>query len=242
MSQPINSKGNSQKLVGNKERIALSIDLDYFNSFPITYMDTCFRRVLRSKVPILLVNDHKHLAAFFRENPEYDTLINMDFHSDLMPIEDSRPDNLHCGNWVSYAPYDNRKYIWLTPNRRDVDVNRHGCCADIRDFWTTKKASRRYWKDIRYTQQERVIKWNSVMAIGIAMSEPSYTERSVLNYFLAIWYDLLSKREMKVHEDCEGRVRWLLRVVKSQLKYCKDIGEQLNALQSPDTENARRFL
>jgi hypothetical protein len=195
--------------------IALSIDLDYFNTLGFVKLDKFFNLVVRAvpRVPTFLVNDHADLVPFFNQYDNYSTLINVDHHSDLMSIEESKPKMLTCGNWVGYVPYKDKHYIWLTPNRHNAIYEKHGCCSDDVDFWE-KDARKKYgWKNITVTQQIRAIKWTDVNSIGIALSEPCYTEREIIYYFIKNWYWKLIGRGLNVFPICQRRITWLLQAI-----------------------------
>jgi len=196
--------------------IALSIDLDYFNPPNENKLDEFFNKVLRTvpSVPTLLVNDHADLVPFFKQHNNYGTLINVDYHSDLMTIEESKPRMLTCANWVGYVPCIRRRYVWLTPNRYNAVYEEHGQCSDDASFWRKGTQSKSRWKDVSVTQQMRVIRWKDVSSIGIALSEPCYTERDVLYYFIKNWYWKLLVQGLKVFPICQRRVDWLLMAVE----------------------------
>jgi len=187
----------------------LSLDLDYFNYYlNLESLDQVFSRILTLNVPMLLVDSHEKMVGFINRY-KFDTLINMDEHSDMMSISESKK---HCGSWVNFINHDNqsRTYIWLVPSTRlssDTGVTcdvPSGRCDGIPGFYTAEKEYLRPWRKVKRTSTQRVINWREVKCVGIALSR-DYTMSVISRYFEKTWLDKLLVKGIKLGGDVRDK-------------------------------------
>jgi hypothetical protein len=84
-------------------RVYLSIDLDYFCRGRKQQCDAFFKKVYALRLPIHVACEHHHLLDTMEG--DFDTLINVDFHSDLCdtPAEGWVPEDLNEGTWGNFV-------------------------------------------------------------------------------------------------------------------------------------------
>jgi len=191
----------------------LSIDLDYWNDkeFP----EHLFNRLFSTRLPIYVVNDHHHLVPHIRQF-EFDTLINIDYHSDLADRDAKNSFKINvaldCGTWVNHIKGIGKHYIWSHPLLSCYYDSRGTCHGDLDPFdedalaedygigteelvrWTKVSQRLRYFP--RYCD---------IVAIGIAASEPDYTEDHVTCCFLE-WLWEHRRSRIKIHPSVRKRL------------------------------------
>ena len=178
----------------------LSIDVDYWRNYDIDKaskeMDRFFQRIVNLKVPIYVVKDHEELLKDVNTY-QFDTLINMDFHSDITSYIDHKDGiyefhqlsnsyvrgDLNCGTWVNFV--ENRKnseFLWIYP--QEDCFQEEGRCEDIKDFWDTPNSDYHNWAQITCQKGwSEYIRWSKVRAVGIAIS-PFFLFDELEEYFL----------------------------------------------------------
>jgi hypothetical protein len=188
----------------------LSIDLDFWND--AEFPEHFFNKLLATGLPIYVVNDHEHLLPHVKQF-NFDTLINIDYHSDIADRSFSggqfRNVALSCGTWVNHVKGHDKHYIWSYPCLECYYHGRGTCHAD-RDPFDCENFEG--WSQIthRYVYFPR---YSDVVAIGIATSEPDYTE----DYIACPFYEWLRKqrryRRIKLHPKIKTRlekIQWEL--------------------------------
>ena len=152
----------------------LSIDLDFWNifDFPKAYFD----RLVATGLPITVVSQHHHLLPHISLfDGCFDTLVNLDYHSDIADREEgtrkfSRQVSLECGTWVNHIRGSDRHYIWSYPQ---VQCFHHGsgtCHSSYNPFTVENPEEVCGWTKIshRLLWYPRLC---DVVAIGIAVSK-----------------------------------------------------------------------
>lgn len=166
------------------DRIYLSIDIDYWSHFQRSYRNKSMTRILTNishlKVPMYYKEEHHELIDHMNHF-DYDTLINMDWHSDL--VNGIANENLHdfnCGTWVNYIKPEVREsgsYVWIYPDFDCLSFDQ-GYCHDIAGPDPFKKKCLKVcgWKytHLRMYRLSPEI-WKRVIAIGICRSR-EYSE------------------------------------------------------------------
>ena len=152
----------------------LSIDLDFWNNFdfPRTYLN----RLVATGLPITVVSQHHHLVSHIRQfDRSFDTLINLDYHSDLADREEgirqfSRQVPLACGTWVNHIQGKGRHYIWSYPQCQCY-YHGSGICHESHNPFTAENPE----EVCGWSKVSHRLLWYprlcDVVAIGIAVSK-----------------------------------------------------------------------
>jgi len=184
---------------------ALSIDLDFFNvDYKCKNLQNTMERIVKLKVPLLVVNSHEKMTGFINRF-KFNTLINMDEHSDMV---EKHCDKKHCGSWVNFVNHDNQKrnYVWLVSqwklaSDKGVQCSHDtGRCDITEGFYTEKMSKLRPWHNARVTTAQSVIRWHEIVCVGIALST-EYTLSNVLEAFLSYWWSKLLAKGLRVNPD-----------------------------------------
>lgn len=142
----------------------LSIDLDYWNGQRRRSIDAFFGHVFALRLPIWVAPFHHQLLPHINQCV-CDTLINVDFHSDIAEWE--RKLSLTEGTWANF----------VTWRRRGTFIWRHSC-------WDRWGGESRYchwqknpfkedvsgWKCVLKQEGLRSIPWHTVQAVGVSLS------------------------------------------------------------------------
>ncbi len=184
----------------------LSVDLDFWNGrkFPQDYFDS----LVETNLPITFVRQHhfllKHIGQF--EN-QFDTLINIDYHSDIADRMDGRKRfskqcPLNCGTWVNFVKGRDKKFIWSYPQK--VCINRDCgtgyCHGNTNPFYYPNTYEICRWSSIK-----KVYRWfpklEDVVAIGISIS-PGWAYHSLVVDFKKWYKSMLFNKynEEKINE------------------------------------------
>ena len=143
----------------------LSIDLDYWSYSTEQSAVRCFDRVFSLGLPIYVAPYHHQLLTHMNESA-CDTLINVDFHSDLCDLHDPPHDLLNEGTWGNFVSWQkNGRFIWRYPS--GPRVHDGYCHARLNPF--TKNASG--WKKTEMKKGLSDLPWDSVQAIGVCLSK-----------------------------------------------------------------------
>lgn len=210
-------------------RTYLSIDVDYWRDhtawIAFQDMDRFFQRVINLKVPMLVVEDHHKILKDINRR-KFDTLVNMDYHSDLTSYIDrdngvyeyhkTSPDsrvkgNLNCGTWVNFVKRrETSEYLWIYP--KDICLISDGRCEDIDIFWNEPASEFHNWGKITCQKGwSKYIPWGTVKAVGIALSSPWLYEE-LEGYFIEGIYPKLVAKGARTSPCFEDRI---LRMVKA---------------------------
>jgi len=165
-------------------KIYLSIDLDFWNQGSHSYPH--MKRFLReaiSYVPrkrLFVVDSHEKLISSVNRSG-CDTLINIDWHSDLSNrLDPSFKDNpeynkVNCGSWASFIKW--RKdgiYTWIHPYEVRWRSERGYCHAPLRPennpFLHPQLSGWMFAHQKRNKHPEKIIPWSFVHSVGIAFS------------------------------------------------------------------------
>ena len=144
----------------------LSIDLDYWShvSNP-NYAKRFFRRLLRNFGRPIMVALHHHLLAHVNNRGRgFNTLINIDYHSDL----NSGPDGEFTeANWVNYVNFREKgTFIWRYPDGRCLSSHTGYCHSGDNPFESDCSG----WARVKMRHGLARIPWNCVREIGVCLS------------------------------------------------------------------------
>jgi hypothetical protein len=183
----------------------LSIDIDYWREhtpwIAFQDMDRFFLKVIDLKAPIYIVNNHHKILRDVNRR-KFDTLINMDFHSDItcyidrdggvyeyyqMPQKQSIKGDLNCGTWVNFVKNRTEgEFIWIYPKYECLEDD--GRCEDIEGFWDSPQSKYHNWAKITCQKGwSEYIPWGTVKAVGIALSSPWLFEELEVYFMLSIF-------------------------------------------------------
>ncbi len=142
----------------------LSIDIDYWNGLSIQSILRFFENLLALSCPLLLVNDHHSLLHDMNQS-DCDTLINVDYHSDVS----DQPDTLNCGTWGNFVNWQHRgTFVWRYPSKECVRYGGWGgYCHEKHNPFEEPITQ---WAKIRKQQGICHLPWSTIHRIGVAWS------------------------------------------------------------------------
>lgn len=164
-------------------RAYLSIDLDFWNrrNFPEEYLN----HLMATGIPVTVASQHHHLVPHIRQF-DFDTLINLDYHSDVADREEgmrgkfSRQVGLQCGTWVNHIPGKDKHYIWSYPFASCF--NGAGTCHDFYNPFIDDNSE----KICGWTKVSHRLLWYprycDVVAAGIAISKGWSDDRLIREF------------------------------------------------------------
>ena len=111
----------------------LSVDLDYWTDHEgkNRSANIFFRKLFRTKKPIVIVQDHSWLVDDINKNPPKDNILyNVDYHSDILgEYELYEYKELTCGNWANFIKFKNKgHFVWVYPCTERCYTNKGGIC------------------------------------------------------------------------------------------------------------------
>lgn len=115
----------------------ISIDLDYFlyeyikpqNSDRLEKeCNAVLRYVFSSRKPVKVYRYHHHILTDLNQ-VKYDTIINIDYHSDLSRTSEALETGLEEGNWANfYVHKADSTFLWVYPDHFYCVVQGYGRC------------------------------------------------------------------------------------------------------------------
>lgn len=177
----------------------LSIDLDYWNEETERQMLNFLKKVMALDIPInAYIEHHEILRSVNRA--KFDTLFNVDYHSDLCEdsVHGQSPLELNEGTWGNFVKGKKDKtFIWIhpqttcyiNPGSSYEDHRGDGRCDLAKNPFTNPQAVCG-WKDAKHrtaklpTQEEM----NTVQYIGLCVS-PDWTDVEIVKSALRLLYN-----------------------------------------------------
>lgn len=157
--------------------VYLSIDLDFWCRETTPHAATRFFRRLLSHFgrPIMVALHHHHLVDHINGVKGLDTVINLDFHSDLV---DELGDTLTLkeGNWVNFINFQNFRfkqgtYIWRYPDKKCLDQDTGYCHIMDNPFAQGLREERcTSWAHVKKKKGLARIPWDSIREVGVCLS------------------------------------------------------------------------
>jgi len=145
----------------------LSIDLDYWSLDRDPRSATRFFRRLYRKFgrKIMVAVHHHHLLDHVSNRGRgIDSLINLDFHSDL---SGDQPDELSEGNWVNFVDFQRfGTYIWRYPDGRCLSTHTGYCHTGENPFVHNLTG----WSNVRMRHGLARIPWDCIREVGVCLS------------------------------------------------------------------------
>jgi hypothetical protein len=181
--------------------IYLSVDVDFWQ--PFTFEPAFLEQLLELNVSTVVVEHHHELVPHVKEH-DFDTLVNMDYHSDIVTRKTGTGDaaKLNCANWANYVDGADRHFIWTYPV--------HECYKPLhgRGNGTTHGSTgrspfkvRKPAESVGWAKVEARHAWmpplDQVVAVGIALS-PFFTRRRTADLFLD-WLHIRLDRQPADH-------------------------------------------
>jgi len=145
----------------------LSVDLDYWARGAKRQCDAFFKKVYALHLPIHVACEHHHLIDTMQGN--FDTLINVDWHSDLCDTPDCgwKPNELEDGTWGNFVRWRERgTFIWRYPTRDCLNVG-IGYCHDLHNPFEEPVSG---WRTTQKRWGVGGIPWDSIKAVGVCLS------------------------------------------------------------------------
>jgi len=161
-------------------KIYLSIDLDYWANhclFSAKQCNTFFQKlanVNENVKQIKFVRHHEGLLHHASDS-SCDTLVNVDFHSDLTNYYPEDKKVITEGTWVNFVSWrKSGTFIWMLPNK---SFEKWGFCQDAMIFQNFEDLNFKSteWKKIKKQIGTKNIKWENVYAVGVSLS-PEWLE------------------------------------------------------------------
>jgi hypothetical protein len=149
----------------NKMNTYLSIDLDYWNGLRKRSIDTFFAHVFQLQLPIWIAPFHDQLLPHINQH-DCDTLINVDYHSDIADFPALGRRRLPCneGTWANFVKWKKKgTFIWRY-SHPICPTDWEGYCHNIRNPFEDARVAR--WKCILNRAGLRGIPWHTVKAVA----------------------------------------------------------------------------
>jgi len=145
----------------------LSIDLDFWCHECRPHKATRFFRRLFQKFgrPIMVAVHHHHLLEHVNNlGRGFNTLINVDFHSDL---DGETPDELSEANWVNFVNFKEKgTYIWRYPEESCLHSRTGYCHSDVNPFDRNLTG----WAGVKERRGIARIPWDCIREVGVCLS------------------------------------------------------------------------
>jgi len=145
----------------------LSIDLDYWSRDSLPHAATRFFRRLYRRFgrKIMVAVHHHHLLDYVNNRGRgFNTLINVDFHSDL---SDDQPGELSEANWVNFVNFREKgSYIWRYPDGYCLSSHTGYCHSGTNPFDCNLTG----WASVQMRHGLARIPWDSIREVGICLS------------------------------------------------------------------------
>lgn len=173
------------RFIGGKEVIYLSLDLDFFN-VEQTLSLNLLTKIANSGLPTKVVVSHEQLVSHINKFVgKFDTLVNVDYHSDFPTITDLKSLDFDEGTWGAFVKRSTEKtFIWSPPSRKSLSYFTGYCHGYYPNPFTKsnrKKVELTGWQDAQI-KLKYIPKLNECIAIGICLS-PWWTHYTILNDF-----------------------------------------------------------
>jgi hypothetical protein len=112
---------------------------------------------------------HHHLLEDINKRAEQlDTVINVDWHSDISDDIRSDPLELSEGTWANFIHFRcDGTFIWRYPDEKCLDASVGYCHEAVNPFEEPSIAG---WKRTRKIQGLARIPWDSICAVGVCLS------------------------------------------------------------------------
>jgi len=154
--------------------VYLSIDLDYWQKHRNPKACTAFfQKVWKLGLPVYVVMDHHHLLPHVNAS-DCDTLVNVDYHSDLADVRPGYVLDFGEGTWTNFVDWRwGGTLIWHYPDARCLSCA--GYCHDQRNPFADPAATR--WSTARKRAGLGDIPWQHIKALGVSVS-PNWLGRT----------------------------------------------------------------
>lgn len=146
----------------------LSIDCDYWRRHQDPRSCTAFfQEVWKLGLPIYVAMFHHHLLPHINSF-NCDTLINVDFHSDLVDLDIGRATPFNEGTWGNFIDwrYDGT-FVWRYPSSECLEIGRGYChykCNPFQEPWVAG------WQFTKKRPGLWGVPWQHVKAVGVCLS------------------------------------------------------------------------
>lgn len=154
-------------------RAYLSIDLDYWcDGFKPWQVRRFFQRVYRLGLPVTVALHHHHLIEDINKR-KLDTVINVDYHSDLIDVTDPHKVPLEEGTWANFVAFRGQgTFIWRYPVAKCLEHGEGYCHVN----WNPFEKTCTDWHCTQKQQGIARLPWKDIGAIGVCVS-PSWLFR-----------------------------------------------------------------
>lgn len=164
-----------------KKTTFLSIDLDFWGPTRSGACTKFINKILSLGALVKCYIEHDHMLRRINapENQELKILANVDFHDDLMEVDDCNiaiRRGLTCANWVEYVSWrQSGKYLWCSPDKKAALSMGDGICGEFFGDLTKSYGKTSSWKKISVVDGIRGFSYDAVAEVGICLS-PHYAD------------------------------------------------------------------
>lgn len=158
--------------------VYLSIDLDYWCRSQKRTCDAFFKKVYALHLPIHVAREHHHLLDVINSS-RCDTLINVDWHSDLCdsPEDGWTLADFNDGTWGNFVSWRHKgTFIWRYPRSTCLSLHVGYCHDDDNPFEMPVSG----WMATRKRRGVADIPWDSVKSVGVCLSPTWIGKESVI--------------------------------------------------------------
>jgi len=178
----------------------LTVDLDYWMLHSTERSSILFfRKLVALNKPIVVVKDHQRLLHDVNVKwPRDDTLINVDFHSDISSeVYLLLNKRLACSNWIDFVHQRRRgHYVWIYPSYETCFKEKHGFCDDQRLPFVGNRTNP--WRKLSHRCGLGAIDLKRVERIGVAIS-PTYCELDAVHTVVTRLLQVPVEKKCKTH-------------------------------------------
>ncbi len=148
--------------------VYLSVDLDYWRRQRDPKSCTAFfQEVWKLGLPICVAMYHHHLLPHMN-GQDCDTLVNVDYHSDIVDPDPGRALDFTEGSWANFVDWRySSRFIWRYPLPECLGVGR-GYCHEKRNPFD--KPGIAGWNYAQKRLGLYGIPWRHIKAVGVCLS------------------------------------------------------------------------
>jgi len=164
----------------------LSVDLDYWTNLATQRSSKqFFRKLMGLDVPLMVVKHHQFILNDLHINkPKDNTLINIDYHSDISSENYTEPKRLNCGNWADFVKWRRTgNFIWVYPDKEECYTDLAGICDGTLSKMPFEShpviTNMNKWKNLEHFEGAFNVDLNAVERICVAISPDYYRLKTV---------------------------------------------------------------
>jgi hypothetical protein len=178
-------------------KVHLSFDMDYWNEQDVNVFSRDFRQILSivksRNLPFCDFDEHHKILKFLNKR-NVDTVVNVDYHSDIAEDDKWYKDSykeklpLNCGTWGNFVRKsikENGTFLWVHPHSSRRKMEEWAYCHSIINPFQKKVT---HWKQVEQKRIEHntLISfldgiWDKVDSVSFVTST-DFTDDDILHY------------------------------------------------------------